>query len=152
MWGINMRLIWWTVAKWARRLMHLIVRFDEDFSVAAQRVLIISCQLFGIRWILEDEVVFHVEKKRSRCVWCEVERTSKIFHPKWVLFVRWWEKQRGREWEEFWWLQAGQGASIWCWWRWRKEAESVRMFSSRSCVQRRLLVEHLKKVLLEGIF
>ena len=28
----------------------------------------------------------------------------------------------------------------------------LRMFSSRSCVQRKLLVEYLKKVLMEGIF
>ena len=147
MWGINMKLIWWTVAKWARRLMHLIVRSDEDFSMAARRVLIISCRLFGIGWILEDEVVFCVEKKRSQCVWCEVEQRSKIFHPKWVLFGRWWENQRGVLVALGW-----QGACIWCWWRWRKEAYSVRMFSSRSCVQRRLLVEHLKKVLMEGIF
>ena len=48
--------------------MHLIVRSDEDFLVAAQRVQIISCQLFGIGWILEDEVVFGVEKRRSQCV------------------------------------------------------------------------------------
>ena len=28
--------------------------FDKEFLVAAKRVRIISCQLFGIRWILED--------------------------------------------------------------------------------------------------
>ena len=39
--------------------------FDEDFMVAAQRVQIISCRLFGIGWILEDEVVFHAEKRWS---------------------------------------------------------------------------------------
>ena len=46
--------------------MHRIVRSDEDFLVAAQIVWIISCRLFGIGWILEDEVIFHVEKRRSQ--------------------------------------------------------------------------------------
>ena len=149
MWRMNTNSVWctvvrwWTVARWGGNSGHLISRSDEGFWWWHREMDYFmpmdECQrMKRFAWRREGIGVF----------WRETERRSKIFHP----LGRWRGMQRGRECQEYWWLQAGQGACIWCWWRWRKEIWSLRMFSSRSWVRRRILVEHLMNVLMGGIF